>query len=166
MGASGKLEMNVECSRFFRIPLCAVLLMAASSALPCGENLFIIGEGRPELSIKVPLAGHILVVARAKGARELAELLSAAGHDVYVVSSVDEVGPALRERGFDIVLAIFSDHKMLEAQMVASKATFLPVADAEERAEARELYRRVLAPNYTLKRFLRTIHRALSEAKV
>ena len=62
------------------------------------------------------------------------------------------------------MLALFSERKLVEAQMLASRATYLPIASAKEHKVAKQLYRKALSVDDSPKRYLRTIHRTLKAA--
>jgi hypothetical protein len=141
---------------------------ASVDALACGESLFRIGKGSTYRAQTAPLPGNVLVVAASADGRALAEGLAAAGHDVRVIESADAVAQELRARDYDIVLALFSDREAVETQESGSesRATFLPVTvAAEEATVAKQMYRRYLSADDSLKQFLRTIHRALREQR-
>ena len=155
----------MQFSRIFAVFGALLLLTNAPTSSACGESLFRIGPGDRGHSYTAPLPGKILIVARTDGARALADALSTAGHEVRVVDSATELAGELDQSEYDIVLALFSERKLVEAQMVASRATFLPVASApEERKLAKQEYRKALSTSDSLKRYLRTIHRTLKEA--
>ena len=157
----------MQVSRIVAVFVACFFLTHAATSSACGESLFRIGPGDHRHSYTAPLPGKILIVARVDGARTLADALTTAGHEVHVVNSATELAGELDQSEYDIVLALFSERKLVEAQMVASRATFLPVAVApEERKLARQEYRKALSTSDSLKRYLRTIHRALKEAHV
>ncbi|MDH3640928.1 MAG: hypothetical protein OES38_02465 [Gammaproteobacteria bacterium] len=133
--------------------------------MACGESLFRIGHGERHLSYQAPLPGSILIVAPNQAAQPLADALAASGHSVRLVGSVSELGAELANRQFDIVLALFSERQLVEAEMIASTARFLPIASVDERRAAREMYTKAVTSNDSLKRYLRTIHWMLKEAR-
>ena len=153
----------MSCPRTVKSMLVGALMICAADAMACGESLFRVGQGA-RFSYTAPISGTILIVAHTESGRTLANLLAESGHDVHVVSSTSEIGAELGERRFDVVLALFSERKVVEAQMAAFGTTFLPVATVEERDLARDLYSTALTDGDSLKRYLRAIHRTLKEA--
>ncbi len=154
----------MSCPRTVKSMLVGTLMICAADAMSCGESLFRVGQGA-RFSYTAPISGTILIVAYTESGRTLANLLAESGHDVHVVSSASEISAELGERSFDVVLALFSERKVVEAQMAAFGTTFLPVATVEERDLARDLYSKALTTGDSLKRYLRTIHRTLKEAQ-
>ena len=155
----------MQFSRIVAVFVTCFFLANVPTSSACGESLFRIGPGDRGHAYTAPLPGKILIVARIDGARTLADALTTAGHEVHVVNSATELAGELDQSEYDIVLALFSERKLVEAQMVASRATFLPVAAApEERKLAKQEYQKALSTSDSLKRYLRTIHRALKEA--
>ncbi len=155
---------TMSCSRTLKGMLASALMFCAVGVMACGESLFRVGQGS-RFSYTAPISGTILIVAYTESGRTLANLLAESGHDVHVVSSASEISAELGERSFDVVLALFSERKVVEAQMAAFETAFLPVATVEERDLARDLYSKALTTGDSLKRYLRTIHRTLKEAQ-
>ena len=139
----------------------------SSSALACGESLFHVGKGVVFHEYTAPLPGKILLVARTEGELRMAERLAAAGHDVRVIADANQIGTELAAHNFDIVMTLFKQRQLVEAQtrQVASNVSYLPVAEQGtfEVKEAKVLTRHALSTESSVKRFLRSIHKTLKQ---
>lgn len=146
-----------------------LLVLMSGTAPACGESLFHVGKGVTFRDYSAPLPGKILIVAHTKGELILAERLAAAGHDVRIVADPNEIGEVLAEGDFDIVLTLFAQRQIVEAQMrsIASSASYLPVAqeNTPEEAAAKDVTRYALSTGDSVKHFLRSIHRTLKSQR-
>ncbi|MEJ2238438.1 MAG: hypothetical protein P8X82_09095 [Gemmatimonadales bacterium] len=147
----------------------AVLVFMSGAAPACGESLFHVGKGVTFRDYTAPLPGKILIVARTEGELILAERLAAAGHNVRIVADANEIGAVLADGDFDIVMTLFAQRQIVEAQMrsVASNVSYLPVAqkNTPEEAAAKDITRYALSTGDSIKHFLRSIHRTLKSQR-
>jgi hypothetical protein len=69
----------------------------------------------------------------------------------------------MEKGGYDVVIAAYSDHAVVEANQEGSGAEFIPVAVSEEEEQvARRSYDRVLvADQAEVKHYLKAIHKSL-----
>ena len=137
--------------------------MLSGTVNACGESLFRVGKGVAYREYSAPLPGSILVVANTEAELEMVARLAAAGHDVHVVSSPDEIGDELENHHIDVVLAYFSQRDDIESQTATAAVSFIPVAEGgtPETSKADELYDLSLSTNDSVKKFLKTIHKSL-----
>ena len=137
--------------------------MLAGTVNACGESLFRVGKGVAYREYSAPLPGSILVVANTEAELEMVARLAAAGHDVHVVSSPDEIGDELENHHIDVVLAYFSQRDDIESQTASAAVSFIPVTEdgTQETKKAGELYDLSLSTNDSVKKFLKTIHKSL-----
>lgn len=146
-----------------------VAALMSTAALACGESLYWVGKGVAYRQYTAPLPGNILAVASTEAELMMIERLVAAGHDVHVVASPDELRSELDETDheFDIVLAYFSQRDDVLRNTSGYSATYLPVAlrDSGEEAQASAEYRRSLSSDDSVKRFLKTIHKTLKDRR-
>jgi len=139
------------------------LCVLALEVSACGESLFRVGKGVAFREYSAPLPGSILVVANTEAELAMVDRLAAAGHDIHVVSSPDEIGAELRNHQIDVVLAYFSQRDEVEAQTSVASVSYIPVAMDEtlEIAQADEMYDFSLSNEDSVKTFLKTIHKTL-----
>lgn len=139
------------------------LSVLALDASACGESLFRVGKGVAFREYSAPLPGSILVVANTEAELAMVDRLAAAGHDIHIVSSPDEIGAELQNHQIDIVLAYFSQRDEVEAQTSVASVSYIPVAMDEtlEIAQADEMYNFSLSNEDSVKTFLKTIHKTL-----
>jgi hypothetical protein len=146
-----------------------LFLLASTDAFACGESLFRVGKGVNYRNYFAPLPGRIIAVAKTESELAMVERLSAAGHEVHVVSNPDEISETLAaERDFDLVLALYSQRDTVEKELSGYTATYLPVAreGTEEVAQVHESYAYSLETDDSVKEFLKTIHRTLKQRQV
>lgn len=139
------------------------LSVIATNALACGESLFRVGKGVAFREYSAPLPGSILVVANTEAELAMVERLAAAGHDIHIVSSPDEIGDEIENHHIDIVLAYFSQRDDIEAQTSVAAVSYIPVAmdGTLEISQAGEMYDFSLSNQDSVKQFLKTIHKTL-----
>lgn len=150
-----------------------VTLISASLLIPlqasaCGESLFRVGKGVAYREYTAPLPGKILIVAKTDGELALAQRLTAAGHDVLVVSEPELLRDELAKQHFDIVMTLFKERQIVEqARMVAASTVYLPVAaeNSPEEKLAKAINRHAPSTDDSVKAFLKAIHRTLKEAQ-
>ena len=141
-------------------------MIAADTAMACGESLYRVGRGVLYREYTAPLPGRILIVAGTDGERAMAEQIAAAGHDVHVVESPIKIAEELdrADHEFDLVLAYFSQQDEVESQTTAKSIGFLPVVKGDAEASAAKLrYPLFVADDASVKRFLRVIHSSLRQ---
>ena len=143
-----------------------VALLTTVEAFACGENLFRVGRGAVYRAQTAPLPGHLLVVAPNAEARDLAQRLAAAGHDVNIVADSSELAEALRNGTYEVVLAPFADREVIATQSAnaGSTASYLPVTlSTEEETIAGGMYAHTVAAREDFGKFLKAIHRTLKD---
>ena len=140
-----------------------VIAVLAGNAFACGESLFRVGKGVAFREYSAPLPGSILVVANTEAELAMVERLAAAGHDIHIVSSPDEIADEIANHQIDIVLAYFSQRDNVESQVASSAVSYIPVAQdgTLEITRAGELYDLSLSSSDSVKQFLKTIHKTL-----
>jgi hypothetical protein len=149
-----------------RIGILSVLFLIVSAftvdVLACGDSLYRVGKGVSYRVYTAPLPGSVLVYGRSEGARQLAEQLARSGHGVRLVSNDLELGAELQSGDYDVVIAAYSDHGAVEQTPLAG-TTYIPVAqNAEEEAQAKQSYDRVLiAQEDEIRHYLKAIHKTL-----
>ena len=113
----------------------SVTFFASFDAHACGESLFRVGRGVAYRAQTAPLPGNVLVVAPSAESKELAERLSAAGHNVRVVDSPEQVAQEIRSGKYDVVLASYNDRGLIETDSagVAKAPAYIPVATEDSR---------------------------------
>ena len=155
---------NSMKSVFFTALACLVI---SANSFACGESLFRVGKGLNYREYTAPLPGNILVVARTEGELAMVERLSAAGHNVQVIQEPEELGDALGQDNYDIVLAPFSQRDTVETQIASESFTgaYLPVTleATGEQSVAEGMYGHSLSTDDSVKRFLKTIHQVLKQ---
>ena len=152
--------------RYLKLVAILTGCMMASSAFACGESLFRVGKGVGFREYTAPLPGSILVVANSPAEIAMVERLSAAGHDIHVVSDTSQIGEELANHDIDIVLAYYNQRDDVESQMASgASATYIPVAmdGTAEVSEASERYQNSLSNEDSVLQFLKTIHKTLKK---
>ena len=140
-----------------------VTLLLSLEVFACGDSLYRVGKGVSYRVYTAPLPGHVLVYSQSEGARQLAEALAQAGHEVRLVESETEFVQEMGTAGYDVVIAAYSDHAVVEANQEGSGAEFIPVAasDEEKQAATRSYERVLLANQAEVKHYLKAIHKSL-----
>lgn len=131
----------------------------------CGESLFRVGKGLTYRDYTAPFPGNILIVANTGAELAMVERLAAAGHHVHVIAKPTAIAAQIQDERFDIVMAYYNQRQIVEAQLLDTSITYLPVARAGTQDEqlARRAYDRSLASDDSVKTFLKTIHRTLKD---
>ncbi len=145
----------------------SVTFCASFDAHACGESLFRVGRGVAYRAQTAPLPGNVLVVAPSAKSKELAERLAAAGHNVRVVDSPEQIAQEIRSGKYDVVLASYNDRELIETDSagVAKAPAYIPVATEDsQKALAAQAYPRYLSINDDFTQYLRVIHRTLKAA--
>jgi len=152
----------------FRLVYLAVFLCAIISidALACGDSLYRVGKGMSYRVYTAPLPGNVLVYGQTDGARQLAEALAQSGHDVHLVDSEINLTMELQTGKYDVVIAPYSEHAVVEASAEASGSvgtTYLPVVmNGAEEETAHQAYSKVMvADKDEIKNYLKAIHKTL-----
>ena len=149
--------------------LVGLFLLASLDAFACGESLFRVGKGVNYRNYFAPIPGKIIAVASTEGELAMVERLSAAGHDIHVVASPDQISETLAaEHDFDLVLALYSQRDTVESELSGSGVLYIPVAreGTEEVAQAHTGYAYSLETDDSVKQFLKTIQRTLKQRQV
>ena len=148
-------------------PITAVIvlltLFLSLEAFACGDSLYRVGKGVSYSVYTSPLPGSVLVYSESEEARQLAEALAQSGHGVRLVESESEFAQEMGTGGYDVVIAAYSDHAVVEANQEGSGTQFIPVALSEEEEQAaKQSYDRVLlADQAEVKHYLKAIHKSL-----
>lgn len=148
-------------------PITAVVvlftLFFSLEVFACGDSLYRVGKGVSYRVYAAPLPGSVLVYSQTEGARQLVEALEQSGHGVRLVDNESEFAQEMDKGGYDVVIAAYSDHAVVEANQEGSSAEFIPVAlNEEEKQAARQSYDRVLlAEQSEVKHYLKAIHKSL-----
>jgi len=146
----------------------AMTALLAAPASACTESLFRVGKGVQYRQYQAPLPGNILMVARTKTERMVAEWLASTGHNVQVVEDPDRLATYLSKDMYDVVLAHYDDRDEVAAQEASAGAhvKYIPVADESEgeQQEAAAQFRQTLNSNSSPKDILKAIHRTMKGA--
>ena len=147
--------------------LIAVLCTVSVDALACGESLFRVGHGARYRAYATPLPGSVLVLGSGDAQREVAAGLEKAGHRVRLVEDEAEMSRELDSHGYDVIVAPYSERERVEAAATgaSSRPQLVPVAAAHtaEEQQARESYPESVSSGDDIRRFLKSIHRTLTE---
>jgi hypothetical protein len=150
-----------------RSPITAIIalvtLLLSLEVFACGDSLYRVGKGISYRVYTAPLPGSVLVYGQSEGARLLAEALAQSGHGVQLVENETDFAQEMGRGGYDVVIAAYSDHAMVEANQEGSGTEFIPVAESEEEEQAaKQAYDRVLlADQAEIKHYLKAIHKSL-----
>jgi hypothetical protein len=142
--------------------------------LACGDKFLVIGRGtrfqnaavpRPPATILI-YANPASTLPNALGNVAIDATLSKAGYRPTVVASAEELDKALRQGGWDLVVADVADGRALRSRLQGSDAPFiLPVVynpSGSELAQLREDFQRVLRAPTKRQSFLESIDDALA----
>ena len=140
-----------------------VTLFLALEVFACGDSLYRVGKGVSYRVYTAPLPGSVLVYSQSEGAKQLAEALAQSGHGVHLVENETDFAQEMGAGGYDVVIAAYSDHALVEANQEGSATEFIPVAvNEEEKQAAKQAYGRVLLANQAeVKHYLKAIHKSL-----
>lgn len=143
-----------------------IVLLALSlslEAFACGDSLYRVGKPVSYRVYTAPLPGSVLVYSQSEAAKQLAEALAQSGHGVYLVESEAEFAQEMKQGGYDVVIAAYSDHAVVEANQEDTGTEFIPVAVSkdEEQAAKRTYDRVLLADDAEIKHYLKAIHKSL-----
>ena len=140
-----------------------VTLFLTLEVFACGDSLYRVGKGVSYRVYTAPLPGSVLVYSQSEGGKQLAEALAQSGHGVYLAKNETEFRQEIGKGGYDVVIAAYSDHALVEANQEGSGTEFIPVAvNEEERQAAKHAYDRVLLANQAeVKHYLKAIHKSL-----
>lgn len=147
--------------------IAAVLAVVfAMDAAACGDSLYRVGKGVSYRVYTAPLPGSVLVYGESEGARQLAEALAQSGHGVRLVQNESDLNRELGSGNYDVVIAPYSEHGVVEAttrDSEAAQTTFLPVALSNDEEEvAKQSYSKVMvADKDEIKHYLKAIHKSL-----
>ncbi len=140
-----------------------VTLFLSLEVFACGDTLYRVGKGVSYRVYTAPLPGSVLVYSQSEGAKQLAEALAQSGHEVHLVENETDFVQEMGKGGYDVVIAAYSDHAVVEANQEGSGTEFIPVAVSEEEKQAaKRAYDRVLlADQAEVKHYLKAIHKSL-----
>ena len=140
-----------------------VTLFLSLEVFACGDSLYRVGKGVSYRVYTAPLPGSVLVYSQSEGARQLAEALAQSGHGVLLVENETEFKAEMDKGDYDVVIAAYSDHAVVEANLEDSGTEFIPVAvnGEEEQAAKRDYDRVLLADQAEIKNYLKAIHKSL-----
>ena len=141
----------------------AVILFPALDTFACVDSYYRAGTNVSYRVYTAPLPGSVLVYGQTDGARQLAEALARSGHGVQLVDNETDLAQEMGKGGYDVVIASYDDHLVVEANSKDSGIEFIPVAASEEEESvAKQSYERVLmADQAEIKHYLKAIHKAL-----
>ena len=145
-----------------------VALFLSLEGFACGESLYRIGKDVSYRVYAAPLPGSVLVYGQSEAAKQLAEALAQSGHGVHFVENETDFAQEMGTGNYDVVIAAYSDHAMVEANQEGSSTEFIPVAESreEEQAAKRDYDRVLVADHAEIKDYLKAIHKSLkSKAK-
>ena len=142
-----------------------VTLFLSVGVFACGDSLYRVGKGVSYRVYAAPLPGSVLVYSQSEGAEQLAEALAKSGHGVLLVENETEFKAEMDKGGYDVVIAAYSDHALVEANQEGFATEFIPVAvNEEEKQAAKQAYGRVLLANQAeVKHYLKAIHKSLKK---
>ena len=156
--------------KFNVIAIVAVVTMSvfSSATYACGESMFRVGKGVHYRAFSAPIPGSVLVFARTESERVVAEDLRAAGHNVSIVASDDELMREMQDHEFDVVVAPYSKREVLEAQSpeIAAHPNWVPVVvkgSADQRL-AKAQFGNVVTTDADVRKYLKAIHRTLKKS--
>jgi len=140
-----------------------VTLFLSLEVFACGDSLYRVGKNVSYRVYTAPLPGSVLVYSQSEGAKQLAEALAQSGHGVHLVENETDFVQEMGKGGYDVVIAAYSDHAVVEANQEGSGTEFIPVAVSEEEEQAaKRAYDRVLlADQAEIKHYLKAIHKSL-----
>lgn len=143
-----------------------IVLLALSlslEAFACGDSLYRVGKPVSYRVYTAPLPGSVLVYSQSEAAKQLAEALAQSGHGVLLVENEAEFTQEMKKGGYDVVIAAYSDHAVVEANQGDTGTDFIPVAVSkdEEQAAKRSYDRVLLADDAEIKHYLKAIHKSL-----
>ena len=140
-----------------------VTLFLSLEVFACGDSLYRVGKDVSYRVYTAPLPGSVLVYGQSEAAKQLAEALAQSGHGVHFVENETDFAQEMGKGGYDVVIAAYSDHAVVEANQEDSGTEFIPVAvSGEEEQAAKRAYDRVLvADQAEIKHYLKAIHKSL-----
>jgi hypothetical protein len=143
--------------------------LAPTTALACGESMFLIGKGVHYRAYSAPIPGTVLVYARSDDERAVAEQLRAAGHKVLVVDSDVELSLQLEQNDVDVIVAPASKRVAVEAGAAGLSVPpdWVPVYQPHEKdlVEVRAVYGGGVSSDDEIRKYLKAIHRNLRNHK-
>ena len=140
-----------------------VTLFFSLEVSACGESLYRVGKGVSYRVYTAPLPGSVLVYGQSEAAKQLAEALAQSGHGVHFAEDETDLALQMGKGGYDVVIAAYSDHALVEANQAGSGAEFIPIAvNKEQEQVAKIAYDHVLlADQAEIKHYLKAIHKSL-----
>ena len=140
-----------------------VTLFLSLEVVACGDSLYRVGKGVSYRVYTAPLPGSVLVYGHSEAAKQLAEALAQSGHGVHFAENETDLALQMGKGGYDVVIAAYSDHALVEANQPGSGAEFIPIAvNKEQEQVAKIAYDHVLlADQAEIKHYLKAIHKSL-----
>lgn len=153
--------------KVFAIVAVVTMSVFSSATYACGEPMFRVGKGVHYRAFSAPIPGSVLVFARTESERVVAEDLRAAGHNVSIVASDDELMREMQGHEFDVVVAPYSMREVVESQSpeIAAHPNWVPVVvkgSADQRL-ARAQFGNVVTTDADVRKYLKAIHRTLKK---
>jgi hypothetical protein len=138
-------------------------LLLSLEVFACGDSLYRVGKDVSYRVYAAPLPGSVLVYGQSEASKQLAEALAQSGHGVHYVENETDLAQEMGKGGYDVVIAAYSDHAVVEANQDGSGTEFIPVAvnEEEEKAAKRAYERVLLADQAEIKHYLKAIHKSL-----
>ena len=152
--------------KVFAIVVMVTMSIFSSTTYACGESMFRVGKGVHYRAFSAPIPASVLVFARTDSERVVAEDLRAAGHNVSIVASDDELMREMQDHEFDVVIAPYSKREVVEAQSpeIAAHPNWVPVVEkgsADQRQARAQFGRNVMTTDDDVRKYLKAIHRTL-----
>lgn len=139
------------------------MLVPSLQTFACSDTFYRVGKGISYRVYTAPLPGSVLVYGKSDAARQLAEALAQSGHGVHLAENETDLALEIGKGGYDVVIAAYSEHAVVEASNKDSRTEYIPVAlSKEEMTAAKRSYNRVLdADKSEIKDYLKAIHKSL-----
>ena len=150
-----------------KLPITAIIalvtLFLSPEVFACGESLYRVGKDVSYRVYAAPLPGSVLVYGQSEAAKQLAEALAQSGHGVHFVGNETDFAQEMGTGDYDVVIAAYSDHSMVESNQEGSDTEFIPVAESreEEHAAKRDYDQVLVADQAEIKHYLKAIHKSL-----
>ncbi len=145
--------------------LLTTALLVHGPVQACGEGLFNMGQGLRYQGYLAPRPAAVLIydLERAPAEHRIAVYrgLARAGHRLTIAHDPDELGQALRQRHYDVVIAGYDNVDLVTARTsgAASTAKLLPVVERSQRnaPSVRERFALFLLDGASLGQHLKSI---------
>jgi hypothetical protein len=140
-----------------------VTLFLSLEVFACGDSLYRVGKGVSYRVYTAPLPGSVHEYSQSEAAKQLADALPHNGHVVHYEEKHTHYKDEMDNGVYDVVIAAYSDHAVVEANQEDSGTEFIPVAEnkEEENAAKRSYDHVLLADQAEIKHYLKAIHKSL-----